>query len=63
MNLLKLQDVYSGGKKKNSVQSTLKIEIEKASSFENSGNISEELFGIKTSDINRSSEPYYIQYL
>ena len=40
-------------------QSTCKIEIEKATSFENSGNISEELFGMKTSDTNTSSESYY----
>ena len=40
-------------------QSTCKIEIEKATSFENSGNISEELFRYKTFDTNTSSESYY----
>ena len=40
-------------------QSTCKIKIEKETSFENSGNISKELFGIKTSDTNTSSESYY----
>ena len=35
------------------------MEFEKATSFENSGNLSEELFGIKTSDTNTSSESYY----
>ena len=40
-------------------QPTCKKEIEKATTFDNSDNISEELFGIKTSDPNTSSESYY----
>ena len=49
------------GKSKNifNFQSTCKIKTEKPTSFENSGNISEELLGIKTSDTYISSESYY----
>ena len=58
-NYFYADNIVGKSKKMFPFQSTCKIEIEKALSFENSDNISEGLFGIKTSDTNTSSESYY----
>ena len=62
-NYFLADNIVGKSKKVFPFQTACKIEIEKATSFENSSNIFEDLFGIKTSDTNTSSESYYLVLL